>query len=83
MHYIFIIVCTVLGLITVAVAAFMFGFNYAIKQKAKTMIEDMHMGTIIFDFSRDADEPVKCQFEKSPREMVDKDFILMEVKIRQ
>lgn len=83
MHYILIAIGIILVTITALIATFMLGFNYAIKQKAKTMIEDMHMGTIIFDFSRDADEPVKCQFEKSPREMVDKDFILMEVKIRQ
>ena len=83
MHYIFGIICGALALITMIIGAFMFGFNYAIKQKAKTMIEDMHMGTIIFDFSRDADEPVKCQFEKSPREMINKDFVLLEVKIRQ
>jgi hypothetical protein len=83
MHYILIIACCILIAITLLIATFMLGFNYALKQKAKTMIDDMYMGTIIFDFSRDADEPVKCQFEKSPREMMNKDFILMEVKIRQ
>lgn len=83
MQSVFVVIGVFLITIIVLIAAFMLGFNYAIKQKAKTMIEDMHMGTIIFDFSRDADKAVKCQFEKSPREMVDKDFILMEVKIRQ
>ena len=63
--------------------AFMAGFNFAMHNKAKDMLNKMYMGTIVFDMRTDADETFQCQFEKSPREMLDKDYILMEVKIRQ
>ncbi len=75
-----------LGLLVISaiIFAFMAGFNFAIKGKAKDMLDKMNMGTIIFDLRPDNKEDLfTCHFEKNPREMLDKEFILMEVKIRE
>ncbi len=77
------VVLTGVGAVVLVILAFMAGFNFAIKKQAAKMLEEMHMGTIIFDVRRDADETFQCHFDKNPRQMLDKEFVLMEVKIRR
>lgn len=76
-------VVLVVGFVLAIIVSFMAGFNFAMRGKAKDMIEKMHMGTIILDTRDDANETIQCQFDKSPRELLNMDFILMEVKIRR
>ena len=79
MIYLVVIAVVLLAIIF----SFMAGFNFAIKHKAKEMIETMNMGSIIVDFTNDAEEPISCRFDKSPREMLNMDYILLDVKVRQ
>lgn len=76
-------VVLVVGFVLAIILSFMAGFNFAMRGKAKDMIERMDMGTIILDTRDDANETIQCQFNKSPRELLNMDFILMEVKIRR
>ena len=77
------VIVVVICAIVACIISFICGYRYAINSKAKKMIEQMNMGEIILDLSNSSDETIKCQFDKSPREMLGLNFILLEVKIRQ
>jgi preprotein translocase subunit YajC len=75
-----LLICVVLLAI---IFAFIMGWHYAIHKKAKHMIDDMLMGEIILDISSVEEDTIKCQFDRNPKEMMDKNYIMLEVKIRQ
>ena len=76
------LVIAIVSCVVLCVISFVLGGKFAINRKAKKMIEQMHMGTIVFDLASN-DDTIQCQFDKNPREMLGLEFVMMNVKIRQ
>lgn len=76
-------VILVLVIVLAIIFSFIIGYKYAIHKKAKEMIEEMMIGSIIIDMTGVDKELFTCQFDKNPKEILNKDYIIMEVKIRR
>ena len=77
------ILLVIVLLIIFSLLFFCIGTKFKECQLLKYVESDLIFGEIILDLNNLEDELLKIEFDKNPREMLDKNYICLEVKIRQ
>lgn len=77
------VVGIIIGLVVGSILGAIGGFKYSITYSVNKIIKTMNFGTIIIDLSDPKSDTLQCEFDKNPREMLDKNYVIMEIKIRE
>lgn len=79
MEFYIILGITVVGMI----GSFIFGYKHALGVYSKRLIKDFDFGDVVVNVSSVEDDTISISFSRNPREMFDKNYILLNVKIRE
>lgn len=74
---------TIIFVIIVAVIAFILGFVISKQLYIKYCVENLMFGDIILDMEGVENDLLSVELDRSPREMLDKNVIMFNLKIRQ
>lgn len=73
----------IIALIIVAIISFILGAEY-IRHKIRKNLEDSYFGTMILNMNlKDNDSFVETRFNQNPRELLSREMVLFDVKIRE
>lgn len=70
---------TVVGMI----GSFILGYKHALATFSERLISDFDFGDVVINMSSVEDDTISVSFSRNPREMLDKNYILLNVKIRE
>lgn len=68
--------------ICIGALCYFIGTKVALHKYATRMLDEAYAGDLVIDL-RDLDDTVKFRFEKSPKEMLEFDYVLVKIEIQQ
>ena len=74
----------IIGLVLLGfIVSFLTGRHFALQQYSKKLIDNYLFGQVIVDMSSVDKDLLTMELERNPKEMLDMNYVIFEVKIRQ